>query len=350
MKRVIRLSLAWAMAASALGVVFTGESVKAWPYYLDAHDPAQFAGPNFLDVYPQAAGTRLADTARCSVCHSGHPSIDAANPYQAGFVANGHDFVANGFEDVDSDGDGFTNRQEINALTFPGDPNDRPAAEPIRGAARVVAREPEAVPADNVGLVETSLVGAPSAIGETVTLDEDTTAAITLAGIDPEGQPVAFAVLSSPQQGTLSGSAPNLTYTPKANYNGTDSFTFAANDGVFASRTATVTLDVRPVNDAPVAAADQATTSGSPVTIAVLANDSDPDGDALTVVKVFPARGGSVTLSANGTITYKPLLGFSGTDRFTYQIADGKGGTATGGVTIIVNSRRAQMAYEENRS
>jgi hypothetical protein len=68
------------------------------------------------------------------------------------------------------------------------------------------------------------------------------------------------------------------------------------------------------------------------------------------VVKVFPARGGSVTLSANGTITYKPLLGFSGTDRFTYQVADGKGGTATGGVTVIVNSRRAGLAYQADPS
>ena len=237
MKRLIGLSLAWAMAASAFGALFMGETVKAWPYYLDQHDPA-FAGPNFLDVYPQTAGTRLAETARCSVCHSGSDLLNSANPYRAGWVANGKDFVANSFEDVDSDGDGFTNGQEIAALTFPGDPNDRPATGPIRGLARVLANEAEAVPADNVVLVETSLVGAPSALGETVTLDEDTTAAITLSGLDPEGQPVAFAVLSSPQQGTLSGSAPNLTYIPNANYNGPDSFTFAANDGTFTSRTA----------------------------------------------------------------------------------------------------------------
>jgi hypothetical protein len=335
MKRVIGLSVAWALAASAFAALFMGETVKAWPYYLDQHDPA-FAKPNFLDVYPQAAGTRLAETARCSLCHSGSDLVNSANPYRAGWVANGKDFVANSFEDADSDGDGFTNGQEIAALTFPGDPNDRPATGPIRSLARVLASEAETVPADNAALVETSLVGAPSALGETITLDEDTTAAITLNGLDPEGQPVAFAVLSSPQQGTLSGSAPNLTYVPNANYNGLDRFTFAANDGTFTSRTATVTLDVRPVNDPPVAAADQATTSGSSVTIALLANDSDPDGDALTVVKVFPARGGSVTLSANGTITYKPLRGFSGTDRFTYQVADGKGATATGGVTVIV--------------
>jgi hypothetical protein len=326
-----------------------GETVKAWPYYLNEHDPA-FAGPNFLDAYPEAAGTRLAETARCSLCHSSNNLLNAANPYRAGWVANGKDFVANGFDEADSDGDGFKNGEEIKALTFPGDPHDRPATGPIRGAARVLASEPEAVLADNVSLVETSLVGAPSALGETVTLDEDTAAAITLVGLDPEGQPVAFAVLSSPHQGTLSGSAPNLTYIPNANYNGPDSFTFAANDGTFTSRTATVTLDVRPVNDAPVAAADQATTSGSSVTIAVLANASDPDGDALTVAKVFPARGGSVTLSANGTVTYKPLVGFSGTDRFTYQVADGKGGTATGGVTVIVNSRRARVGQEESLS
>ena len=340
MKRLIGLSVVWALTASAFGALFMGETVKAFPYYLNETNPAQFAGPNFLDVYPQAAGTRLADTARCSLCHSGNDGTHAANPYRAGWVANGKDFVAGSFEDDDSDGDGFTNRQEIDALTFPGDPNDRPATGPIRGAARVLAEEPEALPADNVGLVETSLVGAPSALGETVTLDEDTAAAITLDGSDAEGQPLAFALLSSPRQGTLSGSAPSLTYTPTANYNGADSFTFATSDGTFNSRTATVTLDVRPVNDAPVAAADQATTSGSSVTIAVLANDSDPDGDALTVVKVFPARGGSVTVSAHGLVTYKPLVGFSGTDRFTYIVADGKGGSATGGVTVIVHSRR----------
>ncbi len=93
----------------------------------------------------------------------------------------------------------------------------------------------------------------PSADPQSVSTDEDTPVGITLTGSDPDGDPLSFAVASGPSHGTLSGSAPNLTYTPDANFNGSDSFTFTVNDGQATSSPAAVDITVNPVNDAPLA-------------------------------------------------------------------------------------------------
>ena len=82
-------------------------------------------------------------------------------------------------------------------------------------------------------------------------------------------------------------------------------------------------------NRAPLAAADSAATdAGTPVTIAVLANDNDPDGHALTVATVTAATGGSAVANPDGTVTYTPATGFVGTDSFTYSVSDAHGGSA----------------------
>ncbi len=87
----------------------------------------------------------------------------------------------------------------------------------------------------------------------------------------------------------------------------------------------------------PVAVADTASTpAGAPVVIAVLANDSDPDGDPLTVASVIQPAHGSAAINANNTVTYSPAAGYSGQDVFGYTISDGRGGTATASVTISV--------------
>jgi hypothetical protein len=90
----------------------------------------------------------------------------------------------------------------------------------------------------------------------------------------------------------------------------------------------------------PLAVDDAATTAqNSPVVIAVLANDSDPDGDALSVLASTQGAHGAVTLNADGTITYTPAPAFHGTDQFTYTLSDGHGGTDTAMVTVTVNQR-----------
>ena len=90
-------------------------------------------------------------------------------------------------------------------------------------------------------------------------------------------------------------------------------------------------------NKDPMATADTATTAREvPVTIEVLANDSDPDGDPLDVVSVTQGANGEVALNDDGTVTYTPAAGFDGTDSFTYTIDDDHGGQATGTVTVTV--------------
>nr|MBX2856294.1 tandem-95 repeat protein [Paracoccaceae bacterium] len=101
--------------------------------------------------------------------------------------------------------------------------------------------------------------------------------------------------------------------------------------------TATVSITVDPVNDAPVAADDSASaTSGVETVITVLTNDSDVDGDMLSISAVGMASGGTAVANTDGTITYTADAGFSGTDTFTYTVEDGNGGSDTATVTVNV--------------
>ncbi len=138
------------------------------------------------------------------------------------------------------------------------------------------------------------------------------------------------------------------TYTPAADYNGTDSFTYQTVDSLGGvSNTATVNITVTSVNDAPVAAADSATTNeDTPVIIDVLANDSDLHGGApnenntplSTQIVGGPAHG-TLTLNPDGTYTYTPNADYNGSDSFTYRAVDKLGGVSgTATVSITVNS------------
>src|SRR5207247_804957 len=103
-------------------------------------------------------------------------------------------------------------------------------------------------------------------------------------------------------------------------YNGPDSFTYKASDGSANSATATVSLTVRPVNDAPAAVNDSfATDEDTALTIAapgVLANDTDIDGNTLTAVLVTSPSHGTLALNANGSFTYTPVSNYNGPDSF----------------------------------
>jgi VCBS repeat-containing protein len=199
----------------------------------------------------------------------------------------------------------------------------------------------------NTGVVTitiTALNDAPVATNSTVNATEDTTATGTMQAADAENDALTFRVVTPPAKGTLvvtNASTGAFTYTPNANVNGTDSFTFAANDGKVDSNIATLTLSIYAVNDAPVAVADTATTTaGTPVVIPVLANDTDVEGNTLALVGIplSPAHG-SVSISSDyRTITYVPVAGYGGPDSFTYQMADGFGGGATGTVSVLVTA------------
>ncbi len=176
---------------------------------------------------------------------------------------------------------------------------------------------------------------APVATPQQVTTDEDTPVAIKLAGADVDGDVLSFAVVTQPAKGTLSGTAPNLTYTPNKDVNGTDTFTFKANDGKLDSATATVTITIRPVNDAPVANPQSVTTEEDTPKQITLAG-SDVDGDALTFAIVIPPTKGTLTGTAPN-LTYTPNKDNNGADSFTFKANDGKADSAPATVNITIN-------------
>ncbi|RLP69355.1 cadherin-like domain-containing protein, partial [Xanthobacter tagetidis] len=139
--------------------------------------------------------------------------------------------------------------------------------------------------------------------------------------------------------GTVALDDGEITFTPDADFNGDASFSYTVSDGKGGTDTATVAVSVTPVNDAPVAAGDTASTAeDTPLVIAVadlLANDADVDGETLTVSGVGGAVGGTVALDA-GEITFTPDADFNGDASFTYTVSDGKGGTDTATVNVTV--------------
>ena len=188
----------------------------------------------------------------------------------------------------------------------------------------------------------------PVAANQSVTTAEDTPRAIVLAATDADAQSLVYRILSQPLKGSLSGTAPNLTYTPNANGNGSDSFTFVANDGTADSNVAVVSITVTAVNDLPVAANQSLNaTAGTPLAITLAA--SDVDGNSLTYrITGNPAQG---TLSGTApNLTYTPLANASGADSFTFRANDGStdSNTATVSLTITPAGNTSPVALIPN--
>ena len=204
----------------------------------------------------------------------------------------------------------------------------------------------ESVSASGAAYTFTELTNtAPLATAQSVTTAEDTAVAITLAGTDVDGNPLTYAVAAGPAHGSLSGSAPNLSYTPTASYYGSDSFTFTVNDGTVDSATATVSITVTEVKAVPVFSGYTATVkTGKTLAIApakILARASDPDGGAVTLTRVFgpSAQGGTVSLT--GTLNYTPDPSFTGTDSFDIELTASQGGTLRATLTVTVTGDAA---------
>ena len=193
---------------------------------------------------------------------------------------------------------------------------------------------------DDVGAFELEIVNtAPVASGQSVTTNEDTAKAITLTGSDADGNNLTYSVVSGPTHGTLSGTGATRNYTPNANYNGADSFTFKANDGTADSNTATVSITVNAVDDNPVAVNDNKTVAEDDpaTTIDVRANDTDVDGGTKSIQSVTQPANGTVAITNNGAdLTYNPNAdycnGGSPTDDFNYTLNGGS--TAKVAVTV----------------
>ena len=171
-----------------------------------------------------------------------------------------------------------------------------------------------------------------------VAATEDNAVSIDLAPLvsDAEGDALTFS-FSAPTQGTLVQTGAGVLYTPNPDANGADSFTYTVNDGNGGTATATVSVTVAAVNDAPVAVADDAITSeGLPLNFDPRGNDSDVDGDALQILSVTQPDQGAVVIEGDGTLTYTPPEDFTGTTSFTYVIEDPDGETSSAVVNLTV--------------
>ncbi|NQZ09503.1 MAG: tandem-95 repeat protein, partial [Algicola sp.] len=127
-----------------------------------------------------------------------------------------------------------------------------------------------------------------------------------------------------------------IVFVPTANYNGPAQVQYSITDGNGGSANATVSITVIAINDPPVAVADVRTTDeDTSNTVFVLANDSDVDGDPLTITAA-QANSGRVTINPDQTLAYIPLPNFNGIDNITYTISDPSGSTATASVTMTV--------------
>ena len=180
----------------------------------------------------------------------------------------------------------------------------------------------------------------PLAVDDAAQTAEDTlvTIAVLANDSDPDGDTLTVAGVSEPAHGTaVLTETGAVRYTPEPNFNGTDRFTYVVGDGSGLTAQAAVDVTVRPVNDPPEAVDDAAETAeDTPVTIAVLDNDSDPDGDPLTVAEVSAPAHGTAVLTEAGTVQYAPEPDYHGPDRFTYVVSSGSGLTARAAVEVTV--------------
>ncbi len=253
------------------------------------------------------------------------------------------------FNDSDPDGDDLT----IISATVPAD----------EGTVEIVANELLFTPAehfngtatitytisDGNGLTDTAEVtvviapddDAPIVVDDVAETDEDTPVVIDPLANDthPDGDALMIAGTPTALNGTVVVNPDGtITYTPNQDFNGSDTITYIAEDPDGDQGIGLIEVTVNPINDDPDAVDDSSTTDqGTPVIIDVLANDSDVEGDTLTVDSITQPPNGTVVDNGDGTVSYTPDVAFVGTDTFTYTVSDGNGGTDTATVSVVVN-------------
>ncbi|MCB2079363.1 MAG: tandem-95 repeat protein [Novosphingobium sp.] len=175
-----------------------------------------------------------------------------------------------------------------------------------------------------------------------VTTDEDTPSMfVPIGASDVDGHVLTYSLslIDIAGHGDVTLFADGFVYTPRLNENGQDAFSILIDDGHGGFAKQAVSVTINPVNDAPVATDDTATgTGGLPglITAAhLLSNDTDVDGDVLTVSAVSGASHGTATLTGD-TVTFTPDAGFAGTAGFDYQVSDGNGGSDIAHVIVTV--------------
>ncbi|MCY3711918.1 MAG: tandem-95 repeat protein [Gemmatimonadetes bacterium] len=180
----------------------------------------------------------------------------------------------------------------------------------------------------------------PKAMADTTKTNEDepVTVDVLANDTDVDGDALRIESVSQPVHGaTRIAGGDKVVYTPDADWHGTDWFVYTVVDGNSGEAEGEVEVRVVPVNDAPVAIADTAATDeDEAVTVDVLANDTDVDGDRLHIESVSQPEHGTARIDADGRVAYTPDANWHGADRFGYVVADGNGGKAQAVVAVNV--------------
>lgn len=181
---------------------------------------------------------------------------------------------------------------------------------------------------------------APTAVADAAVTPQDVPVIVPVLAndSDPDGDPLTIAAIT---QGAIGAVAVNpdgkVTYTPSPAACGPDAFSYTASDGRGGSAGANVTINITCPNLPPNAVDDSiGTNAGVPVVISVLANDTDPNGDTLTVTAVGQPANGTAALNSGTTVTYTPAAGYCGADNFTYTVSDPDGATDLGAVSVTI--------------
>ncbi|WP_370074047.1 beta strand repeat-containing protein [Salipiger bermudensis] len=323
----------------------------SFSYTVEDSDGGSRSGTVFVTVSP-------VNDAPVATDDSG--STAAATPVSVDVMANDSD-VDGDTVLLDSVGTASNGTVGIDDMGTPGDASDdRVVYTPnggFSGSDSFTYTISDGNGATDTATVTVSVSGpsnsAPVAGDDSVSRNEDSgTQNIDVTGndSDPDGDSLTYSLVSGVSNGTLTPVSNGVwAYAPQTNFNGTDSFTYEVSDGNGGTDQATVTITVAPVNDDPVAIDDTVvTTEDNAVNVAVLTNDSDVDGDTLSVASATNGSNGTTTVEADGTITYTPDANFNGTDSFTYTISDGIGGTDTAAVAVTVTSvNNAPVAVDD---
>jgi subtilisin family serine protease len=323
--------------AQVIAVSFTGTQDKLTGFSCTGPQVDLAApGDNIVSTVPVGS---------CMFCspngYAAESGTSMASPHVAGVAAL---LISAGIADANNDGlvaDDIKAHLCSTAMTASSPPTTDPKYPNMYGCGIVDADEALLVDPPQTG-GNLAPVSAPDAI--TVAEDSGPTVIDVLANdTDPNGDSLVVGSVTAPTKGdaSLANDGTAIEYTPNPDANGTDTFTYRASDGTKSSASTTVTVTITPVNDDPAAADDEAgVPAGGSVTIPVLANDTDIDGDSLTVSAVGDATDGTTDIGDGGTtVTYTPGTGVGpGVDSFSYTVSDGAGGSATANVAITIGA------------
>ena len=205
----------------------------------------------------------------------------------------------------------------------------------------------------NLAVVSLTITGtntSPIALDDFLLTPEDNPVTVNVLAndSDADGDTLSISGVTQPADGTAIIQGTIVLYTPNLNYFGPDGFSYTITDGRGGTATASVSIDVTPVNDPPLAYGDTyTTTQGSSLVVnppGILQNDIDVDGDPLTPILITDVSHGTLALAPDGSFTYDPAAGFSGIDQFTYLVTDGDGNSAP--VTVSINGLRLFLNIE----